>query len=108
MQSPTRPALDHQLARGRPAHGGPGRCGGRPRDQQKPERARLLLGQPRFPVFKDWLAGKNPDLAQQWRYRERRAATLEGATSQEPVPRDIRAFDVVDGGIVHYRLAGKK
>jgi hypothetical protein len=79
------------------------------RDQQKLERARLQQEQTRFPVFKEWLAQKNPELAQQWRYRERRPAMLEGATFVQPAPQDIRAFEaVVDDGIVHYRLAGKR
>jgi hypothetical protein len=77
------------------------------RDQQKLGRTPLERG--RFPVFKDWLAAKSPDLAQQWRYRERRPATIEGATFEQPAPHDIRAFEaVVDGGIVHYRLAGTR
>jgi hypothetical protein len=77
------------------------------RDQQKLERARLQQELARFPDFKEWLAQKNPELAQQWRYRERRAPTLEGPTFDPPAPRDIRAFEaVVDSGIVHYRLAG--
>jgi hypothetical protein len=81
------------------------------RDQQKLERARLQQEQARFPAFKEWLAQKNPELAQQWRYRERRPqpATIEGPTFEQPAPRDIRAFEaVVDGGIVHYRLAGSR
>jgi hypothetical protein len=79
------------------------------RDQQKLERARLQQEQARFPAFKEWLAQKNPELAQQWRYRERRPATIEGPTFEQPAPHDIRAFEsVVDGGIVHYRLAGSR
>jgi Relaxase/Mobilisation nuclease domain/Large polyvalent protein-associated domain 7 len=77
------------------------------RDQQKLERTRLQQDQARFPDFKEWLAQKNPELAQRWRYRERRPATVEGPTFEQPTPRDIRAFEaVVDGGIVHYRLVG--
>jgi Relaxase/Mobilisation nuclease domain/Large polyvalent protein-associated domain 7 len=79
------------------------------RDQQKLERARLQREQERFPGFKDWLAERNPDLAQQWRYRERQRPTLEGPTFEQPMPRDIRAFEAeVDGRIVHYHLAGKR
>jgi Relaxase/Mobilisation nuclease domain/Large polyvalent protein-associated domain 7 len=77
------------------------------RDQQKLERTRLQQEQARFPDFKEWLVQKNPELAQRWRYRERRPATIEGPTFEQPTPRDIRAFEaVVDGGIVHYRLVG--
>jgi Relaxase/Mobilisation nuclease domain/Large polyvalent protein-associated domain 7 len=79
------------------------------RDQQKLERARLQREQERFPGFRDWLAQRSPDLAQQWRYRERQPPTLEGPTFEQPAPCDIRAFEaVVDGGIVHYRLAGDR
>lgn len=79
------------------------------RDQQKLERARRQREQPRFPAFKEWLAQGNPDLAQQWRYRERRPSTLEGPTFQPPAPRDIRDFEAAaDGGIVHYRLNGRR
>jgi len=78
-------------------------------DQQKLERARLQREQERFPGFKDWLAQRSPDLAQQWRYRERQPPTLEGPTFERPTPCDIRAFEAVaDGGIVHYRLAGHR
>jgi hypothetical protein len=79
------------------------------RDQQKLERVRQQQEQTRFPAFKEWLALKNPELAQQWRYRERRAPTLEGPTFEPPVPRDIRDFEAtVDGGVVHYRLSGRR
>jgi hypothetical protein len=79
------------------------------RDQEKLERARLQREQERFPGFKDWLAERNPDLAQQWRYRERQRPTLEGRTFEQPMPRDIRAFEAeVDGRIVHYHLAGMR
>jgi hypothetical protein len=73
------------------------------------ERARLQLARERFPGFKEWLADRSPDLAQEWRYRERQPPSLEGPTFERPAPHDIRAFEpVVDGGIVHYRLAGKR
>ena len=63
------------------------------RDQQKLERARLQQEQARFPAFKEWLAQKNPELAQQCRYRERRPATIEGPALEQPAPHDIRAFE---------------
>jgi hypothetical protein len=78
-------------------------------DQQKLERAKLQREQERFPGFKDWLAQRSPDLAQQWRYRERQPPTLEGPTFERPAPCDIRAFEAVaDGGMVHYRLVGDR
>jgi hypothetical protein len=79
------------------------------RDQQKLERARLQRQQERFPGYKDWLAQRSPDLAQQWRHRERQPPTLEGPTFERPAPHDIRAFEAVaEGGIVHYRLTGDR
>ena len=38
------------------------------RDQQKLEHVRLQQERERFPDFKDWLAERSPDLAQEWRY----------------------------------------
>jgi hypothetical protein len=79
------------------------------RERQKLERERLQRERERFPGFKGWLADRSPDLAQEWRYRERQPPTLEGPTFERPVPQDIRAFEpVVQGGIVHYRLAGER
>jgi hypothetical protein len=79
------------------------------RDRQNVERARLQRERERFPGFKGWLSDRSPDLAQEWRYRERQPPTLEGPTFEQPVPQDIRAFEpVVHGGIVHYRLAGER
>jgi hypothetical protein len=79
------------------------------RDQQRLDRATLRHEQERFPGFKDWLAEKSPDLAQEWRYRERQPPTLEGSRFERPAPHDIRAFEaVVERGIVHYRLTGKR
>jgi conjugative element/phage-associated large polyvalent protein/DNA primase RepB-like protein len=80
------------------------------RDQQKLERARLQQQElARFPDFKEWLAQKDQELAQKWRYRERRPPTLEGPTFELPAPRDIRAFEAVaDRGIVHYRMIGRR
>ncbi len=79
------------------------------RDQQKLERVRPQRERERFPDFKEWLADRSPDLAQEWRYRERQPPTLEGPTFERPAPHDIRAFEpVVDGGLVHYRLVGER
>ena len=79
------------------------------RDQQKLERGALSREHARFPRFKDWLAETSPDLAQRWRHRERRPATIEGLTFEQPAPRDIRAFNaVIDAGKVHYHLAGQR
>ena len=80
------------------------------RDHQKLERAtRKRREQERFPDFKDWLAERDPELADQWRYRQRQQPMLEGPTFEEPTARDIRAFEAeVAGRIVNYRVAGKR
>jgi hypothetical protein len=79
------------------------------RDQQKLERSRLERERERFPSFKEWLTDRSPDLAQEWRYRERQPPTLEGPTFERPAPHDIRAFEpVVHRGIVHYRSIGER
>jgi Large polyvalent protein-associated domain 7 len=78
------------------------------RDRQKLEREELRRVQ-RFPSFKDWLTERSPELAQEWRHRERQPAAIEGPAFEQPVPRDIRAFQaVVDGGRVHYHLNGER
>jgi hypothetical protein len=78
------------------------------RDRQTLERAELRRVQ-RFPSFKTWLTERSPELAQEWRHRERQAAVIEGPEFEQPAPRDIRAFQaVVDGGTVHYHLNGER
>jgi hypothetical protein len=78
------------------------------RDRQRLERAGLGRTE-RFPSFKHWLAKGSPELAQEWRYRERRPATIEGPEFEPPSARDIRAFEaVVDGAHVHYRIKGER
>jgi hypothetical protein len=78
------------------------------RDRQKLEREELRREQ-RFPTFKEWLAYRSPELAEEWRYRERQPAVIEGTKFDPPTPRDIRAFEaVVDGGRVHYHLTGER
>jgi len=78
------------------------------RDQQKVERADLQKEHGIFLIYRDWLAKTSPDLADEWRYRERRPAAIEGPTFEEPAPRDIRAFSaVVDGWQVHYHVTGE-
>jgi relaxase-like protein/conjugative element/phage-associated large polyvalent protein/DNA relaxase TraI-like protein/DNA primase RepB-like protein len=78
------------------------------RDRQKLEREELRRAQ-RFPAFKTWLTERSPELAQEWRHRERQSAAIEGPAFEQPAPRDIRAFQaVVDGGRVHYHLSGER
>jgi hypothetical protein len=74
------------------------------RERQQLERAQLRREE-RFLPFKLWLAERSPELAHEWRYRERRPATIEGPMFEPPSARDIRAFEaIVDGAQVHYRL----
>jgi len=76
------------------------------RESQQRERAALRRGMGPFPSYEDWLSRQDHDQADRWRHRERRPATIEGATFDQPVTRDIRAFTaVLDGRRVHYHLA---
>jgi hypothetical protein len=78
------------------------------RERQKLERAQLRREQ-RFPPFKVWLTERSPELAHEWRYRERRPATIEGPELDPPSTRDIRSFEALaDGSQVHYRLKGTR
>jgi hypothetical protein len=78
------------------------------RDRQTLERAELRRER-RLPSFKTWLTERSPELAQEWRHRERQPAAIEGPAFEQPAPRDIRAFQaVVDGGRVHYHLNGER
>jgi hypothetical protein len=77
------------------------------RDRQKLEQAALRREEWSFRPFKSWLAERRPELAQEWRYRDRRPPTIEGPEFEQPSPRDIRAFEaIVDGPQVQYRLKG--
>jgi MobA/VirD2-like, nuclease domain/Large polyvalent protein-associated domain 7/TraI-like middle domain/RepB DNA-primase C-terminal helical domain len=79
------------------------------RERQQMERAALRLEQGPFPSYEDWLARRDRDQADRWRHRDRRPSTIEGATFEQPAALDIRAFTaVLDGGRVHYRLAGSR
>jgi sugar phosphate isomerase/epimerase len=76
------------------------------RERQQLERAALRRDTGPFPSYEDWLARRDRDQADRWRHRERRPATIEGATFEQPTVRDIRAFTaVLDGRRVHYHLA---
>ena len=79
------------------------------RDEHRRERAAPRRDRGRFPSFREWLSETSPELAQNWRHRERRSACIEGPAFESPSPRDIRAFDsVIDGDKVHYRLTGRR
>ncbi len=79
------------------------------RERQQLERAALRRDTGPFPSHEDWLARRDRDQADRWRHRERRPATIEGATFEQPTVRDIRAFTaVLDGRRVHYHLAGSR
>jgi hypothetical protein len=77
------------------------------RERQQRDRAALGREMGPFPSYEDWLARRDRDQAERWRHRERRPATIEGATFEQPAVRDIRAFGaVLDGARVHYHRAG--
>jgi hypothetical protein len=79
------------------------------RERQQRERAALRREIGPFPSYEDWLARRDRDQADRWRHRERRPATIEGATFEQPTVRDIRAFGaVLDGARVHYHRAGSR
>jgi hypothetical protein len=79
------------------------------RERQQLERAVLRREQGPFPSYEDWLGRRDRDQADRWRHRDRRTATIEGGTFEQPAARDIRAFTaVLDGRKVHYFLAGSR
>jgi hypothetical protein len=79
------------------------------RERQQEQRAALRREMGPFPSYEDWLARRDRDEADRWRHRERRPATIEGATFEQPAARDIRAFSaVLDGRSVRYHLAGSR
>jgi hypothetical protein len=78
-------------------------------EQHLLERERRRQEKGRFPSYEEWLRPKSPDMADQWRHRERRTPTIEGPTFAQPAVRDIRAFSaVLDGWKVHYHLTGTR
>jgi hypothetical protein len=79
------------------------------RERQQRERTALRREMGPFPSYEDWLARRDRDQAERWRHRERRPATIEGATFEQPTVRDIRTFGaVLDGASVHYHRAGSR
>jgi hypothetical protein len=79
------------------------------RDRQKLQQAARRRDRGRFPSYEEWLARIDRDAGDKWRHRERRPATIEGATFDQPTPHDIRAVRaVLDGAKVHYHLAGSR
>lgn len=51
-----------------------------------------------FPTYERWLTEKSPELAQEYRHRDRHPSAIEGTRFERPVAHDIRAFKaVVDG-----------
>jgi hypothetical protein len=79
------------------------------RERQQLARAARRWEKGRFPSYEEWLRERHRSLAEQWRHRERRPATIEGATFEPPAPLDIRAFSAVrDGWKVHYHRSGSR
>lgn len=62
----------------------------------------------RCPPFEEWLRDRGqPNLADDWRFRDRTPAVIVGDSAASPGPRDIRAFSAqVHGWEVRYRRAG--
>jgi Relaxase/Mobilisation nuclease domain/Large polyvalent protein-associated domain 7 len=78
------------------------------RERQVLERAAWRERFPRWPGFEDWLRERaGPELAEQWRFRERIPAVIMGDKPDPARPRDIRAFVAeARGSQVLYRRAG--
>jgi hypothetical protein len=78
------------------------------KERHKLEREALRQDRGRFPTYEEWL-GTSRTTADRWRHRERRPASIEGQTFNEPAVRDIRTFAAtVDGWRVHYRMTGTR
>jgi hypothetical protein len=74
------------------------------RERQQMAREKLREQLPRWPSFKEWLHRRGgPELADEWRFRERPTATIVGDREDPARPRDIRAFTAeIRGWEVHY------
>jgi hypothetical protein len=74
------------------------------RERQQMERERLREQLPRWLPFEEWLHRRGgPELADEWRFRERPTATIVGDREDPARPRDIRAFTAeIRGWEVHY------
>jgi hypothetical protein len=77
------------------------------RERQHLERQRLRERFPRWPPFEEWLRERrSPELADEWRFRDRTPASIVGDREDPARVRDIRAFTAeVRGWEVHYGRA---
>jgi hypothetical protein len=77
------------------------------KERQQLEREKVRERFPRWPSFEEWLRARGtPELADQWRFRERTQCRIVGDGDESARPRDIRAFEAdARGGQVHYRRA---
>ena len=75
------------------------------RERHQSQRQQRRLGQ-RWPSFEEWLRTRDSDLADHWRFRERRPAMITGETDDPLRPRDIRDFqaEVRTWGVLYRRL----
>jgi hypothetical protein len=74
------------------------------RERQQMERESLREQLPRWLPFEEWLHRRGgPELADEWRFRDRPTATIVGDREDPARPRDIRAFTAeIRGWEVHY------
>lgn len=74
------------------------------RERQQMERETLREQLPRWLLFEEWLHRRGgPELADEWRFRERPTAIIVGDREDPARPRDIRAFTAeIRGWEVHY------
>jgi hypothetical protein len=77
------------------------------RQRHQLERAALRRELGRFPSYDGWLKETSPVLQDAWRHRDRRRASIEPSTFQQPTARNIGAREVVlDGARVHHPHTG--
>jgi hypothetical protein len=77
------------------------------RERHQLDRERLRERFPTWPPFEEWLRQRgSPELADEWRFRDRTPARIVGDREDPARPRDIRAFTAeVRGWEVHYGRA---
>jgi len=77
------------------------------RERHQLDRERLRERFPTWPPFEEWLRQRgSPELADEWRFRDRTPAGIVGDREDPARPRDIRAFTAeVRGWEVHYGRA---
>jgi hypothetical protein len=80
------------------------------RERHRLEREELRERFPRWPKFEEWLRARGaPELAEEWRFRDRKRARTVGEGDDSARPRDIRAFtpEVRGPQVNYYRWAAR-